>query len=142
MTPAKCGRPAGEVPRRPAAIPNRSQLQPIRRPGVRQRVIYRTSLDFPRNRGYVKWVYDTRATKGVKCMTAGNPRIVVRIPPALKREMLEAIKSRNHRTREEPWELSDFVRIAIRDKLHHIQRSRRRRPAGWSGQAAKAKTEG
>lgn len=86
-------------------------------------------------------MYDTLTTKWAKRMTAGNPKIVVRIPPDLKRQMLEAIKSRNHRTREEPWELSDFVRIAIRDKLHHIQRSRRRRPAGRSGQATKAHSE-
>lgn len=60
-------------------------------------------------------------------MTLGNPKIIIRVPRELIAEMKEAIRRRNLRSREEPWVFSDFVRIAIRDKLHHMQRSRGRK---------------
>lgn len=60
-------------------------------------------------------------------MTKGNPKVIVRLSPEMRGEILEAIKRRNARTREEPWDLSAFIRTAIRDKLHHMQRSRCRR---------------
>lgn len=58
-------------------------------------------------------------------MTEGNPKLLVRVPPELLQEICEIIARRNQRTREEPWDVSKFIRCAIRDKLHHMQRSRR-----------------
>lgn len=60
-------------------------------------------------------------------MTAGNPKMVVRFSADTLEQIDEAIKRRNARTREEPWDRSAFVRCAVRDKLHHMQRSRRRK---------------
>lgn len=60
-------------------------------------------------------------------MTVGNPKLIVRVPRELIAEVKEAIRRRNLRSREEPWVISDFVRIALRDKLHHMQRSRGRK---------------
>jgi hypothetical protein len=87
-------------------------------------------------------VYDTRSTKGVRCMTKGNPKLIVRVPGQLIDEMRLAIAQRNRRTRDEPWVMSDFVRVAIRDKLAHIKRSRCKRRAGRAGHDATAAQEG
>ena len=69
-------------------------------------------------------------------MTEGNPKVIVRVPEALRRQILAVIARRNARSRDEPWDLSAFVRTAIRDKLHHMERSRRKRPAGSAGRHA------
>jgi len=71
-------------------------------------------------------------------MNEGSPKVICRISPELKARVIEAIQNRNRRTREEPWDFSTFIRIAIRDKLHHMERSRRPRPARRSGSAKPA----
>lgn len=38
-----------------------------------------------------------------------------------------AVERRNFWTREEPWTLSDFIRIAIAEKLDKMRRCRRRK---------------
>lgn len=85
---------------------------------------------------YKEGVYYTPCFFGARCMTKGNPIVPVRLTAAMLKEMDEAIKARNLRTREEPWERGSFIRCAIRDKLHHMKRSRRsrrpRRPASGS----------
>lgn len=59
-------------------------------------------------------------------MAKGNPIVLVRLTPQILEQIAEAIERRNRRTREEPWDRSGFIRVAIRDKLFHMQRSRGR----------------
>lgn len=69
-------------------------------------------------------------------MAKGNPIVLVRLTPEILAQIHGAIEGRNRRTREEPWDRSGFIRIAIREKLHHMRRSRRsrgRRPATANG---------
>lgn len=58
-------------------------------------------------------------------MARGSPRIIVRV----HREMLQAIQAciikRNYHTKHQEWELSDFVRVAMKEKLAHMQRGRK-----------------
>lgn len=58
-------------------------------------------------------------------MSAGNPIVKVRIPRELVEEIELAIENRNARVRAEPWTFSEFLRVAIDDKLRHMERSRR-----------------
>jgi len=58
----------------------------------------------------------------------GSPRVILRIPQDLLSEMNEVIERRNAVTREEPWDMSAFIRTAIREKIAHVLRSRRPRP--------------
>lgn len=60
-------------------------------------------------------------------MSAGSKVIVVRIPDALLAEMHECIDGRNERTASEPWDVSAFVRLVIREALDKRRRSRRPR---------------
>lgn len=75
-------------------------------------------------------------------MTKGNPKLITRVSAALLDEMREAIGRRNARTREEPWDMSAFVRCAIRDKLQHMKRSRRKAGSRRSRSAQAAQSEG
>lgn len=63
-------------------------------------------------------------------MSHGNPIVKTRIPREMHQEMNDAIAKRNYYTREEPWDVSAFIRKAIREKLDHMRRSRtaKRRP--------------
>ena len=56
--------------------------------------------------------------------TAGTSKVVVRIPPDLLEEMQLTIATRNVYTREEPWSVSDFIRVAICEKIAKMRRSR------------------
>jgi len=75
-------------------------------------------------------------------MTKGNAKVIFRVPTAMLSEMREAIERHNRRTREEPWDLSTFVRNCIRDKLRHMKRSRRPRTARRASERAPANLEG
>lgn len=60
-------------------------------------------------------------------MTEGNPKLLVRVSREMRDQIKEAIRRRNLRSRDEPWDMSAFIRVAIRDKLHHMERSRGRK---------------
>lgn len=60
-------------------------------------------------------------------MSLGSPRIVVRIPPALLQLITDYLRLRNDHRPKDEWDLSDFVRAAIREKVAHIQRSKKSR---------------
>lgn len=75
-------------------------------------------------------------------MTKGNPVLLVRVERELHEQITECIQRRNRRTREEPWDMSKFIRVAIRDKLAKMKRSCRRygkrKPAVTSSTSAEA----
>ena len=76
-------------------------------------------------------------------MAKGNPIALVRLTPEILAQIQDAISGRNGRTREEPWDRSSFIRIAIREKLQHMRRSRRsrgRRSAAANGATPKKDT--
>lgn len=56
----------------------------------------------------------------------GTPIIGVRIPPILRAHIEIVIAHRNDNSREEPWTLSAFVAIALREKIQKMARSRGR----------------
>lgn len=62
-------------------------------------------------------------------MSLGNPKVIVRFEQGLLDLIERTIEDRNGRTKREPWTLSDFIRDAVREKLDHMRRARRRRPS-------------
>lgn len=60
-------------------------------------------------------------------MAKGTPVVPVRISDEMMMEVEEAIRSRNAVAFDAPWTVSDFIRKAIREKLSHMERSRRSR---------------
>lgn len=60
-------------------------------------------------------------------MSKGNQPYLVRIPPEQGREMNECITRRNIYTQFEPWNTQQFILTAIREKIAHMNRSRRPR---------------
>jgi metal-responsive CopG/Arc/MetJ family transcriptional regulator len=60
----------------------------------------------------------------VAIMSAGTPRVTIRIDDELREEIEIVITDRNSRTRDRPWTLSDFIGIAIREKVLKMQRGR------------------
>jgi len=61
-------------------------------------------------------------------MARGNPTITFRITPELMALMDHELSRRNEKTREAPWERSDFIRAAIKERIDHINRSRKKKP--------------
>jgi hypothetical protein len=59
-------------------------------------------------------------------MSRGTERYTFRLPPKLMREVEATRLLRNQNTREEPWTLSDLVRIALAEKVKKMNRSRKR----------------
>ena len=59
-------------------------------------------------------------------MSLGTDRYTFRLPKALMDVVAETIARRNDWTRNEPWDLSEFVRVALREKVKKMARSRRR----------------
>jgi hypothetical protein len=57
-------------------------------------------------------------------MSKGTPLVVIRVPEDLKIEVEAVIEHRNWNSREEPWSFSDFVRIALREKIAKMARCR------------------
>ena len=64
-------------------------------------------------------------------MSKGTPRVVIRLADQVVQEIELAIARRNLWSREVPWTLSDFLRVAIAEKLQKMARCRRprRRPS-------------
>ena len=60
-------------------------------------------------------------------MSAGTPKVVVRIDGGLMEDIEIQIAQRNWFSREEAWTVSDFIRIACREKLEKMRRSRNRK---------------
>lgn len=57
-------------------------------------------------------------------MSLGNPKILVRLPTEELDALRESIESANAHRSGEPWTMSEFVRVAIREKLAKMERSR------------------
>lgn len=60
-------------------------------------------------------------------MSRGNTILTFRIDGGLQEDMELAIASRNEHSREAPWTTTDFIRLAIREKIDKGIRSRRAR---------------
>jgi len=60
-------------------------------------------------------------------MSAGTPRYTFRLPEELMDAVRERTAQRNMVARGKAWEVSDFVRIAICEKLNKMERSARGR---------------
>lgn len=60
-------------------------------------------------------------------MSAGTPVRAIRLSATLMAEIEITIARRNLWSREEPWNLSEFVRIAVTEKMKHMERSRQKR---------------
>lgn len=58
-------------------------------------------------------------------MSKGNTIITFRLDPFHVQGINVVIERRNYFTKEAPWTFSDFIRKAIDEKLHHMQRSRK-----------------
>lgn len=59
-------------------------------------------------------------------MSKGSKIVPVRIPDELYELMQHAIICINERRREEPYDVSSFIRMCIRHKLDHRIRSKRK----------------
>ncbi len=60
-------------------------------------------------------------------MSKGNDIYKARLTRDLVAEVEVTIESRNRHSRNTPWDMSAFIRAAIREKLAHMARSRGRR---------------
>jgi hypothetical protein len=61
-------------------------------------------------------------------MSSKGTRITpVRIDPVLLEDVQSQIRSRNEHTKDEEWNLSDFIRVALAEKLKHYRRSRKKK---------------
>jgi hypothetical protein len=60
-------------------------------------------------------------------MSKGTPIFTLRLPANLVVEVHETIRRRNLWSRRAPWTWSDFVRVAITEKLRKMERCRRPR---------------
>jgi hypothetical protein len=63
-------------------------------------------------------------------VSRGSPVVPIRIPVELLDRIERQIRQRNHHTHEEPWTLSDFIRVSVERNLSKMCRSRRGRPVG------------
>lgn len=57
----------------------------------------------------------------------GSKVLQVRVPPDLLAAVELQIQQRNIFTREAPWNISDWIRCAMEEKLKKMERSRRSR---------------
>lgn len=57
-------------------------------------------------------------------MSKGSKIVPVRIPEDLLKQMDLTISRRNFWSKEEAWTTSRFIQIAIREKLHKMERGR------------------
>lgn len=70
-------------------------------------------------------------------MSRGNKILKLRVRPELLAEIESVISARNERSSGEAWDMSGFLRAAIREKLDKMARSRdgaaRRKNKGKGG---------
>ncbi len=71
-------------------------------------------------------VYYTVYFREVMTVSAGSKIVPVRIPPELLRRIEIQILQRNIHTAEEPWVMSDFIKISIERNLRKMERSRKK----------------
>lgn len=57
-------------------------------------------------------------------MSRGSPRITIRLPVALRSEVIETIRVSKSRRRGLPHNFTTFFVDAVREKLDHMARSR------------------
>lgn len=57
-------------------------------------------------------------------MSKGTQVYSVRIPSELSSEISKTINRRNLFSKEGPWTFTDFILMAVREKLAHMERSR------------------
>jgi len=57
-------------------------------------------------------------------VSKGTKTYAVRLPVDLVLQIGETVERRNLWTREEEWTLSDFIRIALEEKVRKMERSR------------------
>jgi len=60
-------------------------------------------------------------------MSKGSPIITFRVPDDLLAEMDSAINSANWHSKIEPYRRASWIKAAIREKLAHIKRSKKRK---------------
>ena len=60
-------------------------------------------------------------------MSMGTPIVTLRVTEDMQERIEEALASRNARTSDTPWTVSDFIRHAVEERLDHIRRGRRPR---------------
>lgn len=60
-------------------------------------------------------------------MTAGTPKVVVRIPPSTQNLIQCEVDARNFGRDAKPYTVSDFIRSAVSEKLKHLARGRKNR---------------
>ena len=73
--------------------------------------------------------------KGVQCtpffngrfceMSKGTPNQTFRLLPSLKEECERTIARRNDNSFESPWTFTEFIELALREKIAKMERSRR-----------------
>lgn len=63
-------------------------------------------------------------------MSKGTKIITLRLPPGIEEDMDIQIEQRNEWTKDAPWNRTAFILAAIREKLAHMQRSRRKKGRG------------
>ena len=57
-------------------------------------------------------------------MSKGTKPVAVRLPKELLSEVVKTVERRNRNSTEGPWSLSDFIRIALVEKITKMHRSR------------------
>lgn len=59
-------------------------------------------------------------------MSKGNPKVVVRFRQEVLDRIEAAIQSANYNRKDEPYDVSAWIRKAVDDKLAHLERSKRK----------------
>lgn len=57
-------------------------------------------------------------------MSKGNPRVILRLTPKVIAHIEHAIDCANERRKEAPYDLSSWIRHAIKEKLEKLARGR------------------
>lgn len=58
-------------------------------------------------------------------MSKGNPKVVLRLTPELLAQVHSAIERNNLTRTDEPYDVSEWIRQAIRERLDKQERSRK-----------------
>jgi len=71
----------------------------------------------------------------------GNPIVKTRVTTDLEREVEITINRRNLHSDNEPWDVSEFIRSAIREKIAHMERSRNKGRKRTDKKETRARTQ-
>jgi hypothetical protein len=58
-------------------------------------------------------------------MSKGSPKIILRIPEELIDQIKDCVESANATRKDEPYDVSSWIRAAIAEKIAHTMRSRK-----------------